>query len=758
MVDSCCSDSCRRRRRRRRETWQSRRRKINIGDEIPKTGNAVFLTHCWLVVVVAFTLVVRTTTFPLPFQSIRIHGPNTFGAMPSKNNKARVHFTRWQQESSCTTTSSSIGRDRIRRTSNTAAGRPFLLARFAESKDTIDGVRGDETETETETETEIAILSSSERDRVLSSFDLDKTVLVPVDDVLGLNTYSAGTRSTRTKKEANANATTVPFFASIEMNQKLTSITSLSSSTAAETYNRDDIDIDIDIGSTRHRPKQTTEKERKEDRLLTRRDAFRYGAVLTGTALITGLAHTQTAVKKLSRPKYPSLIPEPVLPIAKKNVEEGNQQQKQKQQQQQQRSPKAVATAPTTPSAPKPLSAKTSSQSSTVNAGRLETVNLTRVASETNINVTMNCEKMCVSVDSSNFTFNKVEKPKVPNWLPSFLAPKPQVLKKYSNTELLIAATAAGSICEIGRTSLLYPLSTIKIRLQADRNDIDNLVDLGPRPRPLPSFWEQLKTLGINIKRKADDGDLYAGISPTLLVSVPATGIYYGVRDVTKRMLYMTPLDSTWVALGGALVGDVVSLCFRTPSNALAIRLQAQNETTGDWLGDSFKRLPMVILTDLPYLLSKIVISKLFIQGSLSVSNYAEYAVLSALVAGFLTTPFDVAQTRILLDKRLILSENEEEDELENLLSEIGTGEGGLVEGEEASENPTTPDIAITRPDYSLLQTMVQITKEGEGGIQNLFSGWLERVVYLGIGRAWLEPIQLIEYIGIRDAILLEWF
>jgi hypothetical protein len=30
--------------------------------------------------------------------------------------------------------------------------------------------------------------------------------------------------------------------------------------------------------------------------------------------------------------------------------------------------------------------------------------------------------------------------------------------------------------------------------------------------------------------------------------------------------------------------------------------------------------------------------------------------------------------------------------------------------------------------------------------------------LYLGIGRAWLEPIQLVGYIGIRDALLLEWF
>ncbi len=58
-------------------------------------------------------------------------------------------------------------------------------------------------------------------------------------------------------------------------------------------------------------------------------------------------------------------------------------------------------------------------------------------------------------------------------------------------------------------------------------------------------------------------------VTPTLLVSVPATGVYYGFRDVTKRMLSMTPMGDTWIALSGAFVGDVVSLCFRTPADAL---------------------------------------------------------------------------------------------------------------------------------------------------------------------------------------------
>ena len=58
----------------------------------------------------------------------------------------------------------------------------------------------------------------------------------------------------------------------------------------------------------------------------------------------------------------------------------------------------------------------------------------------------------------------------------------------------------------------------------------------------------------------------------------------------------------------------------------------------------------------------------------------------------------------------------------------------------------------------SLRQTFRTIVQESDDGIANLFRGWFERALYLGIGRAWLEPLQIVGYIAIRDAILLEWF
>jgi len=467
---------------------------------------------------------------------------------------------------------------------------------------------------------------------------------------------------------------------------------------------------------------QAAKKTQEQDRMLTRRSAFRYGAILTVSSLLTGTVFTKTNRFAQEPPqKRITFIPEPILkPINIKELQQRSEATKTKAiSSSRPQSKNLVESATTTETKPIITAA-------IPDTGRLEAINLTQVVSETNINVTMNCNKGCISIDSNNFTFNKVEKPNVPKWFPSFLTPSPQVVKKMSNNELLVAATVAGSITEMGRTLLLYPLQTIKTRVQADKNrgnGVDNEIegDFTSLPLPFASLSEQVTTIGVNIQNKINEGDLYAGISPTLLISVPSTGIYYGVRDVTKRMLYMTPLSPTFISLLGATVGDVISLCFRTPSETLAIRLQNNNETVGNWLGDSFARLPIVIVTDLPYLVSKIVLNRSLIQGSISMSNYAQYAVLAAVVAGFLSTPFDVVRTRILLEKQLVVS-NEDED------------------------------------DVGVLQTMIQITKEGDGGIKNLYAGWIERVLYLGIGRAWLEPIQLISYIGIRDSVLLEWF
>lgn len=132
----------------------------------------------------------------------------------------------------------------------------------------------------------------------------------------------------------------------------------------------------------------------------------------------------------------------------------------------------------------------------------------------------------------------------------------------------------------------------------------------------------------------------------------------------------------------------------------------------------------------------------------------------TACLCAFLTTPFDVARTRILLPTL-----PSEEAKLESKL-EAESDEARLEEGES--------EIALTRKRRRLIAsrkdrerrrektsvplTMRRIAQEGDGGVQNLYAGWLERTAFLGVGRAWLDPLRVIGYLGIRDALLLKLF
>jgi hypothetical protein len=375
---------------------------------------------------------------------------------------------------------------------------------------------------------------------------------------------------------------------------------------------------------------------------------------------------------------------------------------------------------------------------------KLAPVNLTKVAAENQINVSLMCpptptskEAGCISVDRKLFT--KVITPTVPNWIPPWLRPKPRVLKNIPNSELLEAAIVAGSITEMVRTSLLYPLGTIKTRIQATEGKRRSMRrKYGIKRKKKLRIKRRLQVLGLSFKRQAQEGNLYAGIVPSILVSVPCAGVYYGVRDVTKRMLSMTlktatKSDDIAVAIIGALVADVVSLIVRTPADLLAVRLQVgsidsegvtdDSEIVGDWFSDAIKRLPAAILTDLPYLLTRIAANGLITQGTESIGQYELIYIVTACTCAILTTPFDVARTRILID-----SNDDPRDGIDG-----GSGEG-------------------------LLRTMKTVMAESDGGIRNLYRGWFERVIYFGIGRAWLEPLNIIGYIAIRDDILLQWF
>jgi len=429
---------------------------------------------------------------------------------------------------------------------------------------------------------------------------------------------------------------------------------------------------------------------------------------------------------------------------------------------------------------------------------QIDSINITQIAIENKINITVKNTTANTKVSIDRKTFTQVEVKETPNlfeWIFFQSNPPTVKVKRIPNSELLLASIVAGSATSIIRDGLLYPLSTIKNRIQAQKISREKANMEISFQNIFDEFWMQVQ-----------QPNLFAGVVPSLLVTVPSAGAYFGVRDVSARLLQQTiqtpsRFDDLAVSVIGALIADVIALVVRTPVDVLALRKQiatsailastppsvsltvisnmtnsnlttvmdsAENSTeiftsevcntlntsthkrqietieevealnvemerkvVGTWWQDSLERLPAVLFSDLPYLLSRISLNKLLVSGNENLAEYALSYTAIACVCAALTTPFDVARTRILID-----SDNDPTNGIDG-------GSRGTI-----------------------LQTMINVTKEGrksddgeviEGNFWNLYTGWLERTIYLGLGVSWLDPIRVIGYLGLRDAILLEW-
>ena len=392
-------------------------------------------------------------------------------------------------------------------------------------------------------------------------------------------------------------------------------------------------------------------------------------------------------------------------------------------------------------------------------------------------------------------SFEKVKQdPLYPPWVPSIFQPKAKEFGTIPDSQVFVAGIVAGSILELIRSTYLYPLSTIKTRIQNNRTISDNGPSSSPAQR-LQLFWT-------SFRQQIELGKFYAGIQATLFASVPAAGIYFGARDVTKReLIKMTSLDDLSVTLISALVADIFSIAVRTPALTYSTRRQAQSvhapnftTTTETWNSftamnwiqqvtiESWGQLPTIIITDLPYLLLRIAFTRILIhsQPFEDIGTYEFYNILSACICAAVTTPFDVARTRILVD-----SDGDPSNGLDGG-SGVGVWETLIyVMNEQQIINNTMTDVDPPPFHYFMEEMSVQSTGDQVWSLinehgdeyshdliarsidqdmskqlqwQKLYAGWFERTLYFGVAVAWLDPIRVLGYLGIRDALLLEWF
>ena len=290
---------------------------------------------------------------------------------------------------------------------------------------------------------------------------------------------------------------------------------------------------------------------------------------------------------------------------------------------------------------------------SKIKRGELQVTDLQRIAESNRIDVELIDEDDQRPLDSvapilkiDRETFTKVivyQPPPFLQYLPSSVQPlvsrqfqSLKVLKSIPNEQLFAASVFAGSLTEIIRTVLLYPLSTVKSRVQArkSRSKI--------RYRPL----KQLRLTWLTFLYETKRGKWYDGLLPTLLLTVPASGVYSGAKEVSRRIFSMAiqingiqtlfgsedPTTAAYfsslvVNLLAAFIADIAALAIRTPADVLSIRLQVFGKRNvrsdlGGWLNDSVALLPAMIITDTPYLLSRVFLNAAITTSGENLGRY----------------------------------------------------------------------------------------------------------------------------------------
>ena len=353
-------------------------------------------------------------------------------------------------------------------------------------------------------------------------------------------------------------------------------------------------------------------------------------------------------------------------------------------------------------------------------------------------------------------TGDELREIQLPAGYPKSLRPPRLVERRVSEAELALAAVVAGGTTEIARVAALHPLATLKSRAQA---------------RPGTGPLDLIDADGNGIIEPQEVKDLYAGLVPSVSAaararsascfcgrvdgvplyhvdgvpphaveatprrwrraphhqnnsSVPraaAAATYYAAREVSRRVLAPLAPPPLALALLSASAASAAALVVRAPADVLATRAQVRRRgeevatTTAEAAAVGFRRWPTLFAAELPYSLLRILgLAALDAAAPAGggVLDATARTVAVAVVAALLTTPLDVARTRVLLR--------------------------------------TAPGAADAGPP-ALAATLAEVAAQG-----SLFSGAALRVAYTGVVVAAFIPLRTLFYVGLRDWIILD--
>jgi solute carrier family 25 S-adenosylmethionine transporter 26 len=139
----------------------------------------------------------------------------------------------------------------------------------------------------------------------------------------------------------------------------------------------------------------------------------------------------------------------------------------------------------------------------------------------------------------------------------------PSTLIATSSDVNLQATVVAGALSKLARDSVLHPLDTLKTRSQI-------LSDLQ--------------------REAAQQGSLYAGVLPTLLLSLPAGSAYFGLNEVCKDLGGSAEFAAALSATGYWFV--------RTPSELLKTRAMTETDDLQPFLQGDVRRFSSLLCNE----------------------------------------------------------------------------------------------------------------------------------------------------------------
>lgn len=217
---------------------------------------------------------------------------------------------------------------------------------------------------------------------------------------------------------------------------------------------------------------------------------------------------------------------------------------------------------------------------------------------------------------------------------------------------MLLRAMAAGSCAGVTEHVTMFPVDTVKTRLQVRSGPSDARTGL------LPTIKQIVQKEGVL--------RLYRGASLVAVGAIPAHAMYFGAYELTRKLLGATrskhqPFHTAAAGVSATIGHDLIS----TPIDVIKQRLQMKKSPiSGIYdgfrktpLNQLFRSFPSTVLLNIPMVCANFVTYE-SLKLVVSPTNDPDDAISRHLicggsagaVAGFVSTPLDVVRTRIQTD------------------------------------------------------------------------------------------------------------